>query len=263
MKPVNYLRGALVFIALGLTACGDGTTSDTGGGSGGVTQGQGGSTARMALVDDFLYTISGDSVQLFNLEDGSNPEPWTTVQLDFGIETLFPYGDYLLVGAEAGVFILDNSDRASPVLIGEFIHARAQDPVVAKDNLAYVTLARAPAQFPDQTTDRLDVVDISDPTNPQLIHTINMDSPRGLTVDGDRLHVCDGEGGIKTFSLANPEQPTLEFTLPNERCTDMLMVNGVLLAVGVDGVSQFDVSMGRPQKISEIERETVIYLLEP
>ena len=260
MKGI-LLKGILVLATLVLTACGEGVSG--GDGSGGAVQGQRGSTARMALIDDFLYTISGDTLQLFNVADGTNPEPWTVVQLDFGIETLFPFGNLLLVGADAGVFILDNTDRAAPVLIGEFIHATAEDPVVARDNLAYVTLARAPNQRPTDTTDIMDIIDITDPTNPIVVHTISMESPKGLTIDGERLHVCDGEGGIKTFSLANPEQPSLMFTLPNERCTDMLMVNDILLTVGVDGVSQFDVTMGRPQKISEITRETVIYLLDP
>ncbi len=258
----NWFTTILIGLALGISGC-----NESGGSSGGAesssNQGQRGSTARMALIDNYLYAISGDVIQLFNVEDGDNPEPWTTVQLDFSIETLFPYGDYLLVGADSGVFILDNSDRAAPTLIGEFIHATAVDPVVARDDLAYVTLSRDPAQFPNENTDRMDVVDISDPSDPQLIHTVNMRGPRGLTLDGDRLHVCDGEGGIKTFSLEDPRKPTLQFNLPNERCIDMLMVNDILLTIGEEGVNQYDVTMGRPIKISELEREPVIYLLEP
>ncbi len=266
---MNLLNTSKVFASfvmlIALIACNESGTS-TGADSASIQvqpQGQRGSTARMALVDNFLYAISGNVIQLFNIEDGNNPEPWVTVQLDFGIETLFPYGDYLLVGADAGVFILDNSDRANPQLIGEFIHATAIDPVVARGDIAYVTLSRDPAQFPTGDTDRLDVVDISDPSNPQLIHTVEMQGPRGLTIDGDQLHVCDGEGGIKTFSLDNPREPTLQFVLPNDRCTDMLIANDVLLTIGSDNLSQYDVTMGRPVKISEMRRENVFYLLNP
>ncbi len=261
-KKTAHIIAVLSLVGL-LVAC-----EESGGSAGGsgtsAPQGQRGSTARMALVDDYLYAISGDTIQLFDVGDGDSPQAWTTVRVDFGIETLFPYGDYLLVGGERGVYILDNTDRASPTQVGEFTHAEAQDPVVANNDLAYVTLSRDPATFPGQENiDRLDVVDISDVTNPTLIHTVNLSGPRGLTVDGDRLHVCDGVSGLKTFSLENPREPTLLFSLPNDECNDVLMVNGNLVAVGDTGVSQYDVTLGRPAKISEINRQSVIYVVDP
>lgn len=252
-----------IALTVALLGCNESGTSSGASPASAEAQGLRGSTARMALIDNFLYTISGNVIQLFNVEDGSNPELWTSVQLDFGIETLFPYGNFLLVGADNGVFILDNSDRASPELIGEFIHATAVDPVVARDDIAYVTLSRDPAEFPNENTDRMDVVDISDPVNPQLIHTVDMQGPRGLALDGERLHVCDGEGGIKTFSLENPREPTLQFVLPNDRCIDMILANDVLITISEEDISQYDVTMGRPMKISALPRETVIYLLNP
>jgi len=260
--PLSFKKlFACVVIASTLVGC-DGSGSSTEG-SGASSQGLRGSTARMALIDNFLYAISGNVIQLFNVEDGNNPALWASVQLDFGIETLFPYGDFLLVGADSGVFILNNADRANPELIGEFIHATAVDPVVARDNIAYVTLSRDPAQFPTENTDRMDVVDISDPTNPQLIFTVDMQGPRGLTIDGELLHVCDGEGGIKTFSLENPREPTLQFVLPNDRCVDMILTGDILITINEDGITQYDVTTGRPMQISQLRREPVIYLLNP
>jgi len=254
---------ASVVIAAVVAGCNESGTSTDGAGVSSVAQGQRGSTARMALIDDFLYAISGDVIQLFNVEGGQNPELWTSVQLDFGIETLFPYGNFLLVGADNGVFILDNSDRAAPLLIGEFTHATAIDPVVARDDIAYVTLSRDPAEFPNENTDRMDVVDISNPANPVLIHTVDMQGPRGLAIDGDLLHVCDSEGGIKTFTLENPREPTLEFVLPNDRCIDMILTDDILITISENDISQYDVTTGRPMKISEMRREAVIYLLDP
>lgn len=254
---------ASIVIVGALAGCGDSGSSTGASPASSEGQGQRGSTARMALIDNFLYAISGNIIQLFNIEDGNNPVLWTSVQLDFGIETLFPYGDYLLVGADNGVFILDNADRANPQLIGEFVHATAVDPVVAFGDIAYVTLSRDPAQFPNENTDRMDVVDISDPTNPQLIFTVDMQGPRGLATDGNLLHVCDGEGGIKTFSLENPREPSLQFVLPNDRCIDMILTDSVLITVSEDGIAQYDVTTGNPMKISELDRETVILLLNP
>jgi len=261
-KTINWVSGLV--LCLFLSACSDsGGDGGVAGGSGNSGSGQRGSTARMALVDDYLYAISGDTIQLFNVADTSNPIPWVSVQVDWAIDTIFPYQNYLLIGADNGVYILDNTDPASPVLIGEFVHATARDPVVARENLAYVTLRRDDTQAFSDDLNRLDVVDITDPSNPELIFTVSMTGPQGLTVDGDRLHVCDGEGGIKTFSLENPREPSLMFTLPNDRCTDMLLGDDVLVTTGSNGIRQYDLTMGRPALISEIARETVIYTVNP
>jgi len=255
MNISNRLKTLVAVCAVAvLSACAeDGSSGSDGGSSGNPASGQRGSTARMALVDKYLYAIADDTIQLFDLDNGDRPLASSLVQLEQGIETLFPYQNYLLVGGANGVYILDNTDPANPVRIGEFVHATADDPVVAKDDLAYVTLRNA--QTGNGPRNRLDVVDISDPTNPQLIYTVEMEAPRGLTVDRSQLHVCDGDGGIKTFSLDNPREPSLQYRLPNDRCTDVLMVNDLMVTVGEDGVGQYDVTMGRPFLISRIPLE--------
>jgi len=255
-------HGFLLAAALLLISCSEGPTEGSVG-AGETASGSRGSTARMALVDDYLYAISANTVQLFDVSEPASPQPWVQVQVDWDIQTLYPFKDYLLIGAASGVFILDNADRANPQLIGEFVHATAQDPVVAQETLAYVTLKQDNTNPPNGITDRLDVIDIADPSNPVLIHTVAMTGPQGLTVDGDRLHVCDGEGGLKTFTLENPREPRLMFGLPNARCTDMLMANDILVTTGVDGVQQYDVSMGRPLLMSTIVPQSVIYLVSP
>jgi len=262
MRTIKWL--GLGFLLLALSGCGD-TGADGGsvGAGGSASGGQRGSSARMAQVDNYLYAISGDTIQLFDIEQGDNPMPWVQVQVDWAIETIYPYGDYLLIGAANGVYVLDNTDRASPTLIGEFVHATAEDPVVASANLAYVTLRRADNQSSAENSNRLDVVDISDPANPVLVNTVEMNRPAGLAVDGDRLHICDGDAGLKTFSLENPRAPTLMFSLVNARCTDMIVTNDLLIATGVDGIQQYDLSMDRPALISSLQRETTIVVVQP
>ena len=38
--------------------------------------GEGGSTARFAIVDDYLYTLHGSALQLFDIKNPSNPTLW-------------------------------------------------------------------------------------------------------------------------------------------------------------------------------------------
>ena len=114
-KPVKISQlGIVLFAVLALVACEGGSGSSSADSSSSDTTGRGGSTARMTIGGDFLYAIAGSEVQLFDISAPQAPNPWTKVQVAWDIETLFPYGDYLLIGAASGVRIMDNRDPASP-----------------------------------------------------------------------------------------------------------------------------------------------------
>lgn len=251
---------ALALAAAFVQGCGEG--GDGGVGGDGLVSGTGGSTARMTIVDDRLYAIAGDSVQLFDLTEPASPNPWTRVTLDWNIQTLFPHGDYLLVGAANGVHLLDNRDRAAPVKVGEFTHALASDPVVARGDRAWVTLRRDPTRPPPQVDPRLDVLDIADVTAPTLLETVPMRAPAGLAVAGERLFVCDGADGLKTFDLADGDLPRLIDTLPDVRCHDLIARADLLYVVSEHGLTQYDLTTGRPLELSVIERAPVVYVVD-
>ena len=103
----NILSTLLVSSSLLIAGCNENGTSSSGS-EGGVT-GTGGSTAKMTIAGDYLYAIAGSNVQLLDISTPAAPQPWTQVEIDWDIQTLFPYGDYLLVGAADGMHILDNS----------------------------------------------------------------------------------------------------------------------------------------------------------
>ena len=223
-----------------LAGCGeqgaDGTVS-------GRDTGIGGSTARMAIVGDFLYAISGRDLQLFDISEPQTPNPWVKVDVSREIQTLFPHQDFLLIGAADGVYIFDNSDQASPVQVGEFIHATAQDPVVAKDGYAYVTLKSdftRPNGFID---DQLNVLDISDVTNPVLVREQPMQAPEGLVIAGNKLFVCDGIAGLKQFDISNPEEPIIQDSLPMLDCNDLIAQNNILYVITDTSIQQYDYSV--------------------
>lgn len=257
-----FVRNSLSGIAcIGLAACsGDNATSA---GSGSLETGTAGSTARMVIDGDYLYAISGSTVQLFDISAPATPLPWTQVTIDWDIQTLFPYENYLLVGAADGVHILDNSIPASPQLVGDFQHALAQDPVVAQDGVAYVTLKRDDTMVPNGIVNQLNVIDISDVTQPALVQTQPMQGPSGLSVTGDRLYVCDGVAGIKIFSLADKFNPVPQQSIPNVDCSDVIARNDKLYVIDDRGFSQYDtLTPGIPQLLSTVDSEPVIYLVD-
>jgi len=119
----------IAWLSLLLGACAQsGTGSSTGSSQDSV--GQAGSMSRFAIVNDMLYAIANNQLQLINIEAPALPVLWNRVPVEFGIETLFPIDDYLFIGSQTGVFIYDNSNPLYPQYLSEFTHARSCDPAV-------------------------------------------------------------------------------------------------------------------------------------
>ncbi|ASJ76726.1 LVIVD repeat-containing protein [Granulosicoccus antarcticus] len=241
-----------------------GCNSDSSSGSfDGAVTGIGGSTARMTISGDYLYAISGSSVQLFDITAPEAPAPYTQVQVQWDIQTLFPYENYLLVGAASGLHILDNTDPASPQYVGDFTHARTVDPVVAKDGYAYVTLKRDTSlQTGGDIDNQMNVVDISDVTQPQLVETVSMQAPAGLSVEGSELYVCDGVAGLKTFDLSNPAKPEIANVLQGVDCLDVIAQDQRLYVIDDLGLKQYSTVSGVPVLLSSIDTKPVVYVLD-
>lgn len=167
----------------------------------GSTSGTGGSTARFAIVDHYLYGLnSGYSINVFDLSDPLHPVEMSNANISRNdAETLFPYENYLFVGASTGVYIYDISTLSNPTYVAEFRHLRASDPVVVQNDIAYVTLRNVA----EQPRNRFEIIDISDLSNMSTLHTIEMNIPYGLGVQGDFAYVCDHWVGLKIFDIRN------------------------------------------------------------
>lgn len=221
-----------------------------GGGGGDLPQGIAGSMARFSIVNCFLYVLEEWEMQVFNIEDKSNPNHVNTVEIGWGIETLFPYGDHLFIGSESGMFIYDNSNPSNPTFVSSFEHARACDPVFIKDNHAFVTLR-------DGTTcqgfiNQMDVVNISDLFNPYLVESYPMDHPHGLSIKGNDLYLCEGAHGLKSFNIENVTSIDQQDHVKNLDAYDVIALpnKDVLMVIGKDGLYQFDSS--NPERLVEL-----------
>lgn len=210
-------------------------------GSGG-SNGQAGSMARFALHQNFLYTVTQTSLHLFNVATPSKPKDFATVNFGWGIETIFPYENKLFIGSATGMFIFDNSNPAYPKQLSMFQHGRACDPVVVQDNIAYVTI-RSGTACPG-TQNQLDLVDVSDPSAPQLIKSYQMESPHGLSIDSPTLYLCEGAHGLKVFDVKDKFKidKNLLAHFKDMDAYDVISLGKTLLLIGKDGFYQYDSS---------------------
>lgn len=235
--------------AFALVSCGEGGTDSA---SGSSRTGVGGSTARMTIVGDYLYAIAGANIQLFDISQPEAPNPFTKVVIDWEIQTVYPYGDYLLVGAADGVHILDNTDPASPQYVADFTHATAIDPVVAQNGYAYVTLKSDSTRPNGFVDDQLNTIDINNITEPKLILNTPMQGPKGLTIAGNQLFVCDGPAGLKVFDISDPASPFYTAAISDVDCNDVIARNGILYVITNTSFQQYDYSVSPPALLSTV-----------
>ncbi len=211
-------------------------------GGGRPTAGIGGSMARFTIAQDHLYTVDESTLRVYNVGRPSDPAPGATLNLGWGIETIFPYKDKLFVGSQTGMFILDAANPAQPTQVSAFTHLQSCDPVVVDDQYAYVTLRSGPT-CRNTTLNQLDVVDITDLRNPRLVKTYPMQNPHGLGKDGNTLFICDGTAGLKVYDAADVQAiDQNRLGTQDIHSYDVIPFRNVAIVVGDDGLYQYDYS---------------------
>jgi len=210
------------------------------GDSKGPGSGKGGSMARFTIACNHLYVVDESSLHVINISDPSNPTFVKKIDIGFGIETIFPFGNYLLIGSSTGMFIYSISICENPSFVAQFAHVLSCDPVVAEGNTAYVTLRSGGDCRVGWTTNQLDILDISVINLPKLLKSHPMPEPWGLGVDNKILFICHGDYGLGIYNAANPLKLDTLHTFPQIKSYDVIPNNGVLLVTGPGGIYQYD-----------------------
>lgn len=204
----------------------------------------GGSMARFTATNNYLYTIDGFQIKIFDVKQ-SLPVLKNNIDVQWGVETLFPMANNLFIGSNSGLLIYDISNPEVPEFRSTFSHATACDPVAVSGNTAYVTLrdGNACQGFVNQ----LDVIDVSNLNNPSLIKSYPMDNPHGLSIVDKTLYLCEGKFGLKTFDIS--DNLKIDKNLLDRESGffgwDVIVLppGDLVMVVGSDGLYQFDASV--------------------
>lgn len=208
--------------------------------AGTIVPGIGGSMARFAIVNNYLYSVNINSLGVFNIDNASTPVRKGDVSIGWNIETIYPFRDRLFIGSSSGMFIYNINDPSNPVGEGSFNHARACDPVVADEKYAFVTLRTGNACT--GTSNQLDVLDVSNVSFPTLIKTYPLSNPHGLGKDGNVLFICDGDKGVKIYDASDVRNLKMIQHLRGITAYDVIPWDGNLIVVGATGLYQYDYS---------------------
>ena len=198
-------------------------------------QGTSGSLARFAIAGNYLYTVELEQLKIFDISNEQKPVFITQIWPGFGIETIFVKGDYLFLGSRWGVYIYDITNHESPKQLSLYSHVYSCDPVVVSGDYAYATLnSSGPC---GRGLNQLDIIDISDKSNPFKVYTIEMESPKGLGISGDLLFVCDN--GIKVYDISDPEIPQF-IRKENLSAFDVIPIDNLLIVVAESGLYEYE-----------------------
>ena len=204
--------------------------------------GTGGSMARFTIKDNYLYIVQDYDMNVMDISELYNPRQIKTLNVGWGLETIFQYKNNLFIGSQTGMYIYDLTNPAVPEQLSVFNHLRSCDPVVVDDDYAYVTLRSG--TFCMNGNNQLDVIDISDLSNPELVKSYDMNNPHGLGIDNKILFICDGSAGLKIYDASDPMEITMNkiVNYPGINAYDVIPLEGTLMLTAKDGIYQYDYS---------------------
>jgi hypothetical protein len=218
----------------------DMASSFNGANSSAVTKGISGSMARFTLLNDYLYTVTDNSLNVFDVSQPHDPLFKNKINLAWNIETIYPFKSNLFIGSTTGMFIFGTTNPAAPNALSSFSHIRSCDPVIADDDYAYVTLRSGTTC--QGFSNQLDILNIQNLSSPTLVKTTQLTNPHGLSKDGNLLFICDGPAGLKVFNAADVSNLKLLQTVDGLETFDIITNNKVAIVVAKDGLYQYNYS---------------------
>ncbi|UOB18694.1 LVIVD repeat-containing protein [Abyssalbus ytuae] len=211
--------------------------------------GQGGSLARFKIVEDYLYAVDSHSINIFDLSSLQSPQSLGNIFAGFDIETIFNKGEHLFLGSMRGMYIYNISSPETPVLVSEFEHGTACDPVVVDNSYAYITLRAG--NFCGALDSSLQIVDITNLQNPELVKSYPMDNPYGLGIKENLLFICDGASGLKVYNKSSVEELQLVNHFESITAYDVIPLADTLIMIGDNTLYQYKYENGEINLLSQ------------
>lgn len=199
--------------------------------------GKGGSLARFMIVEDYLYAVDNQKINIFNIQNLSVPTKIKEQHIGWGIETIFNRNEYLYIGSTNGMYIYDIKSLENPVLKSRIAHINACDPVVVDEKYAYVTLRSGNLCGAAESV--LEIIDITNKANPIKTKSYTMENPYGLGIKDQMLFVCDGTAGLKVFNKSDVLNLQITNQFKNINTFDVIPLDDKLLLVGQNTLFQY------------------------
>lgn len=210
-----------------------------------VSEGKAGSTARIVIKGSYIYAVDNNSLKVIDISTPNDPKYIRTVTIDEGIETIYPFKDYLFIGSNIGMYVYGLTDPTNPNKLSQFQHVTACDPVIANDTLAFVTLRNNEQCNRWVDTREIDVINIENITSPYMEKIYYTNSyPYGLDMLDTLLFVCHGPDGVMVYDInkmlsGNAAEVS---SIGGLNAFDAIIWQNKLFVIGESGFYQYDYS---------------------
>jgi hypothetical protein len=161
----------------------------------------------VALSGNYAY-VSADCLQVIDISDPANPKRVGEDCSSGHLISVAVSGHYAYVGTGGGALeVIDISDPAHPKRVGgSNTGGSPVSSVAVSGNFAYVAVGDPGLMGGGDAG--LQVIDISDPANPQRL---GVNDTNGMTVDvarsGNYAYVAEGYAGLKVIDVSNAGNP--------------------------------------------------------
>jgi len=215
--------------------------------------GTGGSTARFVCKGNYLYVVDEQNLSSYDIADSSKIELKSRQSVGGLMETIFPTDSLLFMGSTSGMYIYNLKKPYNPAYISQYNHLTSCDPVVVQGKYAFVTLHSSSDVWScSRNVNELQVIDISDIRNPIQKNSYTMVNPKGLSIDGNRLFICDGMD-LVVMDASNPlEMNELKRMEMDGTPYDLIARNGLLTVTYSAGIKQYSYDGDTIQQLSVI-----------
>ena len=205
---------------------------------------QSGTVNRITFSQDHVYVINLNSLAIVDDSNGAfvKSEAAFDLTLPEAMETIFPFEDKLFVGSRSAMNIYNAADPKKPTDLYQFDHATSCDPVLPTEDVAYITLRTGDFSGCPGHINALVVLNIENLANPNEELEIEMESPYGMSLLGDKLFIGEGQNGLCIFDISDRKKPNLLKKVENIQAYDVIphpTINGLVLIAGPYGLSQF------------------------
>ena len=202
--------------------------------------GQAGSLSRFALLNDYLYIANRFSLSVLNVSNPVQPVVKPAVSAYGEAETIYPFKNTLLIGSPNGMRIFSVANPEVPVYQSGVNHWRGCDPVVAENDMAYVTIRGGSAC--GGNLNQLDVIDVTNLNAPVLKKSYSMQNPYGLGIYNNILGICDGDAGFKLYDASNSTSLKLLAVINTIKPFDVILDDTIAMLITKDGLYQYNIS---------------------
>lgn len=214
---------------------------------------------RFAVQDELLYSAADFvTVEIFNLANFVRPDPVNTIKIPPFPFSMFTHQNKLFISSMDGFVVYDNSTPDFPKRISAFPKGTSCDKTVIQNDIAY--LINTTGTYCGYEAKKLDLIDISNASDPTLIKSYAMTSTSSLALDFPTLYICEGTNGFKVFDVSDQMAVDQHLLIFNKelKANDVILSGKIVIVNAEDGIYQFDGSDPKSlRQLSKIPFKTI------